>query len=436
MVDVPKPAAPPRVKNGKSQATALPIDAEIPDVKPTNFKSERQAFMSQWQWGDPPKFVVVSGEFSSGKTRFCIGSGAKPARIKALDFEGGTRLFAKQLGIDYTDVAMLMNSRFPRGYQPQDVLPVIDELMANIQDEEYDVLFLDNASPLEDAISQDVEKNPNRYGISQKQLERGGGIKWGAVKNAYFQRMQKWGAKFSQVFIAVHMRDKYSGNKPELGPNGKPKREPKGLETLEMVADLFVILKRENGAKFPSAKVQKERLNVSIYVADPRNPPLGVTAADVEEHLKIDDNNYMPGIVTKPYLPPRIPVCTWPAIKGYMKSPVDLSALKDDERPEQDVITDDDRRLLSLTETELQIEAERARTERVLAESATREEQKTMQANVDARNRFREEWDRLGLPSADKRKFLTDAGLTEINAENIESALAKLNVIYRPASGE
>ena len=82
-------------------------------------------------------------------------------------------------------------------------------------------------------------------------------------KSFYQSVLSRWGAKFKMIFIVVQLRDKFRNGKVILDPlTGKALQEPKGKET---------------------------------------------------------------GIVTIPVLPIRLPKCTWPAIREYMRHPANLA---------------------------------------------------------------------------------------------------------------
>ena len=127
-----------------------------------------------------------------------------------------------------------------------------------------------------------------------------------------------------------------------------------------MLSSLFVWLEHGPGGK-PSAKVLKCRIDRKVYVEDPEDPPL-----DVPEYV-LEGLNGDPGIVTVPVLPLRLPQCTWPAIREYMRHPADLRNPKPGERPSDKELSEDDR--LKLRSIIAQNEAAVAATEKLKIEA-------------------------------------------------------------------
>lgn len=283
-----------------------------------------------------PGIVVVTGGYWTGKSTFTLGTGAPMQDHVVFDFEKSQEAAAEQLAFEYNDVGTIMNSKYPSGYQPwqmyEEIVPMIDAIKPGTKR----ILVLDNASPLEDAHAGIVDKYPQKFGLSQNQLEKSGGLKWGAIKSLYFQNLTRWKSKFDMVFVVVQLRDKYIGNTVVKDAFGKAVQEPKGKETLEMLSSLFVWLKMGPGG-IPSALVLKSRIDKKVYVEDPSNPPEGIPPAYLSQ-LKGE-----PGLVSVPVLPLRIPKCTWPEIREYMRHPADLFNPKPGEVPDKKEMTEDER---------------------------------------------------------------------------------------------
>ena len=309
-----------------------------------------------------PKVTVVTGPYGCGKSTFALGSGAEMEEHLVVDFEKSQEGYSKQLPFTYVDVGSVMNAKYPNGYAPADlyseVVPMIDAVPVG----KYRILVLDNASPLEDAHAGQVDKFPTKYGLSPNQLEKSGGLKWGAIKNLYFQNIVRWSSKFDMIFIIVQLRDKYSGNSVVKDEYGKAVQEPKGKETLEMLSSLFVWLTPGPGG-VPSANVLKCRIDKKIYVPDPENAP------DIpKEYLAQLEGE--PGLVSIPVLPLRLPKCTWPAIRKYMKNPANLFSPLPGEVPSKKEMSEDDR--LKLRSLISQNEASIAEVEREKLAAAAR----------------------------------------------------------------
>lgn len=286
----------------------------------------------------PPETTIVTGPYGCGKSTFTLGTGATPERTLVVDFEKSQSAFAKQLpGLTYVDMQAIMAEKYPKGYKMIDLFFVtVAQIDERLRPGLFDVLVLDNASPLEDAIVAYVEKNPMEFGHTPAQYNNMSGLKWGDVKTKYAQLLTRWGSVAKMIFIVVHLRDKWVGNTIQKDAYGKPVQEPKGKETLDQLSSMFIWL--EHGPKgIPSGKVLKCRVDRKVFVADPENPPEGIPADYLTEL------NGEPGIVSIPVLPLRLPKATWPAIREYMRHPADLTNPKPGEALTVKEMSDDDR---------------------------------------------------------------------------------------------
>jgi hypothetical protein len=306
-----------------------------------------------------PEIVVVTGPFGCGKSTFTLGTGATPERTVVIDFEKSQRSFAAQLPLKYVDMQAEMAAKFPAGYKLTDLfertVAIVDAFPAGAQD----VIVLDNASPLEDAIAAYVEAHAGEFGHSLEQFRAMSGLKWGDVKAKYQQLLTRWVSKARMIFIVVHLRDKWVGNSIQKDAFGKPVQEPKGKETLDQLSSLFVWLETGAGG-IPAGRVLKCRVDRKVYVSDPENPPAGIPAAYLAEL------NGDPGVVSVPVLPLRLPKCTWPAIREYMRNPADLANPKPGEMPKDEQLSEDDR--LRLRAIISQNDAEKAGADRLKRE--------------------------------------------------------------------
>ncbi|MCE5209002.1 MAG: ATP-binding protein [Chloroflexi bacterium] len=325
-------------------------------------KQQTKTFEELWPL-PMPEITIVTGGYGVGKSTFALGTGATPERTLVVDFEKSQSAFAKQLPLDYIDMQAVMANGYPKGYKMLDlytsVVVKIDEKLT--ERGKYDVLILDNASPLEDAILAYVERNPAEFGHTSGQYNSMSGLKWGDVKAKYAQLLTRWGSKVGMIFIVVHLRDKWTGNTVQKDMYGKPVQEPKGKETLDQLSSLFVWL--EHGPmSIPAAKVLKCRIDRKVYVSDTEYPPEGVPADYLAEL------NGEPGIVSVPVLPLRLPKCTWPAIREYMRNPADLVNPKPGESLTEKELSEDDR--LKLRAIISHNESEVANVERMKLEAA------------------------------------------------------------------
>lgn len=355
------------------------------------------AFEKLWPARIWPEIVIVTGPYGCGKTTFALSTGAEPARILDLDFEKSGKLFAQQIGFAYRDIPSVAEKKHPSGWKGHELYAIVDEELNAVKAGEYDVLILDNASPLEDAIAAQVDKNPNLYGLSPNQLAKSGGLRWGAIKNAYMQFIVRHASKFKMIFIVVHLRDKWAGDSVVKDAYGKPVQEPKGKETLEQLSSLFLWLEHGPGGT-PSANVLKCRLDRKVWIADPDNPSEDIPAE------KIAALGGAPGIVTIPMLPLRLPKATWPEIRNYMERPANLSKPRAGEVPSQKAMSEDDR--LRLRSIIAQNEATVAEAEKERLSAAERAKH---EAETNARKqKFIREAVQLG--------YVTDKGQTDLAA--------------------
>jgi len=311
----------------------------------------------------PPQITITTGEIGNGKSTFTQNTGASPDRTCVLDFEKSQKGDDDQLHFGmYTDVQAEMTAKYPNGFTRLQLYDYFVAKSNEVPAGKFDVIVLDNASILEDAITAKVETNPKEFGLSPNQITDGGGLKWGAVKDLYGYHLNRLASKCKMVFVVVHLRDKWNGKKPMLDEYGKVVREPKGKDTLEQLSSLFVWVTTGTGG-VPWAKVIKARMARKIWVADPANPPEGVTPEMVAGQL-----NGEPGNIIVQVLPPRLPKCTWPAIREYMRNPVGFRELRRDEVLSRQEMSDDDR--LKLRALAAQNEADAAASR--LAESEMR----------------------------------------------------------------
>lgn len=288
-------------------------------------------FLSLWPL-PVPEVVVVTGAPGAGKTTFAQTTGAVPQRTVIVDFEKSAVADAQMLPFKYLDVQAELSRLHPNGYGLLQLYSFVVSYLDNLPPGEQDVIVLDNASPLEDAIAAYVEAHPEPFGFSPKQFQLMSGLKWGAVKNLYAQLLTRWVSKAKMIFVIVHLRDKFINNVPVKDPiTQQIMQEPKGKDTLEQLASLFLWLEPGLGG-VPAARVLKSRIAKKVWKDTP-NP-----------HLEVI-----------PVLPERLPVCTWAAIRDYMRNPADRLNPKPEERVSQRELSDDERLILKarLAETEL-----------------------------------------------------------------------------------
>lgn len=311
--------------------------------------------------GAPVEIEVfgATGEYKSGKTilGLSIAPGSHPPghpfagkpRTLYLDFEksGGTY---GGTGCQRVDVPARMIETHPRSYGPLDVftwfVASIDKLAAG----QFDVLIADPITDIESGLVEFVRKNCGQFGLTIGQVEKGGGLLWGAVKDYWKQVLLRLSAKVRCFYFTSHLRDEWKGN----SPTGR--REPKGKESLMELASLYLWLERKADDKgavpdAPAAIVLKQRLADTSIDAD-------------TGELRI-----------VPLMPPRIPVATVQAIRGYIASPPDYGKLKVGERVVEQPATEEELLRLRVAAAEAERDTEQTR----LAQLARRAELTAMQ---------------------------------------------------------
>ena len=300
----------------------------------------------------------ATGEYKAGKTilGLSIAPGVHPVghwfagrpRTLYLDFEksGGTY---GGTGAERIDVPTLLIKEFAGKYGPLQVFEWFQQVVANLAENQYDVIMADPVTDLESGLVDYVRRNCGAFGLTGEQVKRAPALLWGAVKDYWKLVLLKLSSRCQCFFFTSHLRDVWSGN----APTGE--REPKGKETLMELASLYLWLERKadkdgNEPARPSATVVKQRL------AD--------TFMDDAGALQVVN-----------LLPPRLPVATVEAIRRYIARPPDYRALKEGERVVEAAISEEKMARLKLATAE----AERATEETRLARLARMAELQTMQ---------------------------------------------------------
>jgi len=212
----------------------------------------------------------ATGEYMSGKTLLglSIAPGSHPEghpfagkpRTLLLDFEKSAGTYGGT-GCCRIDVPAKMQEAFgQKQYQPIDVFNWFVDLVGKVQPGQFDVVMADPITDIESGQVDFIRRNAKSYGLSAGQVEKGGGLLWGAVKDDWKARLLKIGAKCQTFFFTSHLRQVWQGGSPVIG-----KKEPKGKETLMELASLYLWLERRAGKEGnvpdrPSAIVLKQRL--------------------------------------------------------------------------------------------------------------------------------------------------------------------------------
>lgn len=303
-------------------------------------------------WPQPIEIIGVTGEFASGKTLFGLTIAPGP-RTKVYDTEKSSGSYTA-IKFERVSIPDKMAEIKPSGYKPIDTFTWWWNDVKATPAGKFDVIMIDTISEIEDGLVEWVQKNPTYFGHSSGQYAKMSGIMWGDVKTLWKAILSDLASRCQTFVFCAHMANVWSGDRPT------GKRKPKGKETLQELASLYLIMERKADAAGkmpakPAATVLKTRLVHTTF--DP------VTM----------------GVKIVPCLPPRLPVCTPQAIRDYMNAPPDYDNLKDDEKVHEEKLTADEREMLAFQKAEMERDAERMRLERV---NQTREMQREAEAKA------------------------------------------------------
>lgn len=291
------------------------------------------------QPGEPPLLIPVpvfgaTGLHWSGKTTLglTIAPGVHPAghaftgqpRTYYLDCEMSGESYVGGTGAYRVNFPQEMLARFKgKQYRPRDQFLAFRELVSKIKAGQYDVIMVDPVTDIEDGLVEYVRENPAEFGYTSAQFDSAQALMWGAVKSLWKMVLADLSARCKIFFFVAHMRQEFRGGRP----TGRV--IPKGKDTLEELASLYVELFREPSSQEekprpPSANILKERLSRMDY---------DEATGDVK--------------VTR-ILPDRLPECTPRAIRYYVRHPVGDRKLKSEELVKEATLSDDDRRMIEL----------------------------------------------------------------------------------------
>jgi len=238
----------------------------------------------------------VCGRPGVGKSTFCITVGVSPDRIAVFDFESSLsgahsalhfRVYHNMVAEWTKDRGLTAPQRELYGH----MLRLISDLPEGI-----DLIVVDNIEPLENALEDAVESNPEAYGLTQSQLTLMSALKWGAIKRLYATLIQFMLAKAPLVGFTSHLRQVWAGKAPVPGlfqPRGKS-------DLLEAQTFLRLWLQFRPEGPEPAALVLKSRL--AKYQVQPDG-----------------------SVIPQPVLPRRLPIATWSKIREYFEHPADLA---------------------------------------------------------------------------------------------------------------
>ncbi|MFC2029938.1 AAA family ATPase [Chloroflexota bacterium] len=230
---------------------------------------------------------VISGLWGVGKTTLAMTC-EDPSKVTMLDFDQKSKKRAEAMGMQYHSPAEI-GLTDPLEYDLAEALQWFRETVKGL-DNGRTTLIIDNGSPVEEAFGALVAKNPQRYGVRPGNVTSGkfGGVNPGVGKlwESTVNYLQAKG--YERIFVIMHMSQVWTNSGPV--PN---KYKVKGNKTLNQLSNLSLLLIRADDAGAPDALVMKEALGITKF--DPKK-----------------------GFTVVRGLPPRIPNCDWPKIRGYV----------------------------------------------------------------------------------------------------------------------
>ncbi|MCP4540277.1 MAG: AAA family ATPase [Chloroflexi bacterium] len=363
----------------------------------------------------------ATGDFEAGKTilGLSIAPGNHPTghpfegkpRTLYLDFEKSGGTYGGS-GCKRIDVPAEMLKVFgDKPYTAYDVFVWFHtKVVQKIKPGQFDVVFGDPATDLEGGLVAWIKRHPEAMGYTANQINKSGGLMWGAVKDRWKQILLELSAKCQTFYFTSHLRSVWAGDKP--APGGK--KEPKGKETLLELASLYLWLERKPGTDGkvpdkPAAIVLKQRL------AD--------TFMDDEGSLQVI-----------PLLPPRLPVATAESIRQYIANPPNYKSLKQGERVIEKGLSDDEKLLIAQQTAEAQRDTQENQLAFLNRQAELRKMNQQRQDQQDLVGAPPKSSDQVAQRQADKTKAIKDA--EKARAEEVEAAKLEREVAEGLAKGE
>ena len=295
-------------------------------------------------WPQPIEIIGLTGEYASGKTLF--GLTIDPKHTLVFDTEKSTGTYSG-LGFTRVDLPAEMQRAFPKGYKPIDTFQWWWNYVKALPPGKYRVIGLDTASEIESGLADWVSANPTYFGRTAAQYVKMSGVMWGDVKELWKAILSDLAARCETFYFTTHLTNVWAGDKPLPG-----KRKAKGKETLMELASLYLHMERK-----PDAQGNR-----------PAKPAAIVLKTRLAHTVLRDDGE----IQILPILPPRLPAATPAAIRQYMNTPPDYSALKPEEQAPEHAMTEDERALLALSTAEAERDAAAYRLEMTRVETTPR----------------------------------------------------------------
>lgn len=307
-------------------------------------------------WPQPIPIIGATGKKWSGKSLFGLNICPQPHATLVYDFEQSTTSYEGERArigatFDRIDVQREMHDykdeagKYPyrNGYKPIDVFVWWMKHVRSIEAGRYRVIMVDPVTDLERGLADWVAANPAYFGHTAQQYQKMSGIMWGDVKDLEKSILADITARCETFYFTAHLGAEFKGN------TATGREKAKGKETLYELASLYLWFERDpdaSGARpnVPTARVEKGRLMVSEF-------------KDGE-------------VVSYSVLPPRIPLCTPKAIRGYFANPAGKVGLKADERAHEEKMSADERLRLEVEKAQAEAQAAQARAAVAAAHAA------------------------------------------------------------------
>jgi hypothetical protein len=317
--------------------------------KPFRFYSLEGYAMSQSDlWcGMRIPIILVSGGVNSGKTLFGLTidpntrrqtSETEPTTI-SWDQEGSADPYEGGLNFEHKDTRAAIGAgvhlqKFPSAPEDPRWRKILLEnadvndhpaaslfrawylSLLKVEPGKYRVGICDTFTPIQDGLVEWVKRHPEAFGCTHSQFEKAASMFMWPVLKAILSHILTIDCRlrFQTFVLNVHLKNEWAAG----AKTGRQVAE--GLDVLEKLATLHLELDRspkekgKEAPRVPSAIVKKERL----------------------VRFSPDGNDL-------PILPPRVPICTPDAIRGYIMTPPDFSRLDAGERLPDQSMSDDER---------------------------------------------------------------------------------------------
>jgi hypothetical protein len=255
----------------------------------------------------PKGLIHVTGPSGVGKSLFSIGLvqiGLDPKRVAVFDNEQSLKQHHESLGFGcYMDMTQKRLEKFGLFGSPRAFFKYQLELVEALPKNTYDLIVVDNVVPLEDGIEDYIEAEPEKFGITKNQVERGMGLKWRPIKILYSTFIQSLAEKAPLFIFTSQLAQTFANAQAVPGlfhPQGKK-------DVLGQQSALRIWLRFNKTCEIPDGLVMKSRLVYPQRLGELLN--------------------------WTPILPYKVSPASWAHILDYLEKPPDLDELEECEKP-------------------------------------------------------------------------------------------------------